>query len=205
MTIVMGLDISSTCIGLSLIEEKDYKFKLLEIDSYKPNKENGIFDALLKTKEYIRSKLKEWKPDKVVIEDIAQHFAGGASSAKTIITLAIYNRTIGLTVYEELGQEPNLMNVNTVRSIIKPKGFSGKLPKEDVPEVVAAILKIDFPYIYNRKGKIADESLDRADSIAVALAFAAQDIAEKEKKAKKCTYKKPIKNSKSPKKPQKKK
>jgi Holliday junction resolvasome RuvABC endonuclease subunit len=187
MQTVMGLDVSSSCIGLSLISENNSKFELIKLESYKPDKKNGLFDSLLKTQKHIREILKEWKPDTVVIEDIAQHFAGGASSAGTIITLAIYNRMIGLTVYETTGKDPELLNVNTVRSIIRPKNISGKLPKEDVPEVVAAILNIEFPYIYKKKGNIDPESYDRADSIAVAVAYAALQISKKEKKAKKCT------------------
>lgn len=196
MQTIMGLDISSSCIGLSLIKEENNKLHLINVESYKPPKDCNLFQSLLETKEFIKNKVNEWNPDNVVIEDIAQHFAGGASSAKTIIKLAIYNRTVGLAVYEATNKVPELLNVNTVRSIIRPKNISGKLPKEDVPEVVAAILNTEFPYIYNKKGKIDTESYDIADSLAVAVAYAALQIANKQKKVKKCTCTKRIKNSK---------
>ena len=46
------------------------------------------------------------------------------------------------------------------------------------------------------KGKIDTESYDIADSLAVAVAYAALQIANKQKKVKKCTCTKRIKNSK---------
>lgn len=169
----LGLDVSSTTIGISLIEYKNKKFSLIECEYYKPSKKDSLFESLHKTKEHLIKILKDYKPDVVVIEDIAEHFQQNQSSSKTIVKLATYNRTVGLTVYEELKKEPVMINVNTARSIIRPKGYRGRLAKEDVPEVVAAILGCEFPWQFKKNGKIADESYDMADSLAVALAHAA--------------------------------
>jgi len=102
------------------------------------------------------------------IEDYAR-FMAGSSGAATIIPLAIFNTTIGLTVFENTGNEPILMNVNTIRKWLKTG--EERLKKEDIPEAVAYHLKIDFPYEITKKGKIAVESYDKADSAAVALAY----------------------------------
>ena len=40
---------------------------------------------------------------------------------------------------------------------------------------MAKHLNIDFPYEFNKKGKIAVESYDKADAIGAALAFCRDD------------------------------
>lgn len=172
----MGWDISSTTIGLCLIEVEDGKFKLKEYEFYKPNKKVDLFESLKQTRDFAIGKVKEWKPDVVVIEEIAEHITGSGSTSKTIVKLATYNRTVGLAVYEALQKTPVMFNVNTARSLLRPEGYKGRLIKEDVPKVAAAIMKCDFPWKYKKNGKIADESYDMADAMAVALAQAAKDI-----------------------------
>lgn len=172
----MGWDISSTTIGLSLIEVYKGSFSLKKYELYKPNKKVDLFESLKQTRDFVIKKVKEWRPDEVVIEEIAEHITGSGSTSKTIVKLATYNRTVGLAVYEALQKAPVMLNVNTARSLLRPKGYKGRLIKEDVPKVVAAIMKCDFPWKYKKNGKIADESYDIADAMAVALAQAAKDI-----------------------------
>lgn len=177
--LIMGLDISSSTIGISVLDYNK-KIKIKSIEFYEPpsTQKVSLFESLLETKKFIIKKYKEVKPDCVVIEDIAEHFGGGSTS-KTIIKLAIYNRTIGLTLFEEFGITPELINVNTVRSIIKPQGTSGRLPKEDVPMAIEKKLNIKFPYLFNKKGKIDVKTYDMADATAVALAYIIRDSEKK--------------------------
>jgi Holliday junction resolvasome RuvABC endonuclease subunit len=182
--LILGLDISSTTIGLSLIEEENEKFSLKHYEYFKPDKKQSLFESLNNVRQWILKKLNDLTPDDVVLEDISEHFsvAGsnkGKSTSKTIIKLAVYNRTIGLAVYEWLGRDPVLMNVNTTRALIKPEGYKGRLDKKDVPNVVAAIMDIEFPWIYKRTGSISDESYDMADAMAVALASRALELVKK--------------------------
>lgn len=186
---IIGLDISSSTIGWALIEEQNNKFNSDGYGFYKPEKNIELFESLYKVREWVFEILDKTNPDDIVLEDISEHFsvAGsekGRSTSKTIIKLAVYNRTVGLAVYEWLknnrnGKNPVLINVNTVRSLIKPKGYRGRLSKEDVPEVVSSILKINFPWEYKRTGKPKDENYDMADAIAVALAYRALQISGK--------------------------
>jgi hypothetical protein len=170
---VMGLDVSSTTIGLSIVSFQDGKFKLEHTEFFKPNKKyEDVFQTLFEVKEWIKSKIDEFKPDVVAVEDIAKHFAIGSSSANTVIVLAIYNRTIGLGIYEQTKKGPELWNVRSARALVKPKGYEGELKKEDVPEVLAYLFQQPFPYKYKKNGKIADESYDMSDSIVIALAEA---------------------------------
>jgi Holliday junction resolvasome RuvABC endonuclease subunit len=190
---ILGLDASSTTIGISLLSTKDGKVTLEHQEFYKPPKEGSIFERLSATKSFIKQKLEQLKPDEIVIEEIIQFLKGG-SGAKTIILLAVFNRTVGLTCYEYLGKEPIMMNVMRIRHKLK---FDKKFPaKEDMPEIVAKHLNIDFPYYYAQdkkgnakldkktgKNKVMIENFDVADSIAVGLAYI---LVEKEKASKQC-------------------
>ncbi len=175
---ILGLDISSTTIGWALVKEENGKFSLDGYGYYKPDKKGTLFESLYGVRSWINGQLESLTPDEVVLEDISEHFTN-KSTSKTIIKLAVYNRTVGLAVYEWMKQDPNLMNVNTVRALIKPKGYRGKLSKEDVPMVVSAIMKITFPWIYKKNDKPADESYDMADAMAVALAHGALKLVKK--------------------------
>jgi len=183
----IGLDISSTTIGLSLINlDENNKVSLLKYDYYKPIKDD-LFLSLHKTREYIINKIKEWEPDEAVIENNLM-FIGNKSSANTIILLAIYNKTCGLACYETLGKDPHLFNMQTARSLIKLKGYEGKLQKEDIPATVEKILGIPFPYVFKKNGKIADETFDIADSVAITLGYISSEILKSQPKVSKRKY-----------------
>ena len=163
---VMGLDISSTTIGICLLSYDDKKIALDHVSFYKPPKQGNMLEKLAIIRKYINDKIDELKPDTIAIEDIVL-FMKGKSSATTVTTLAIVNRMIGLTAFDKLNKLPYIYNVMRIRHAIK----IGKAlpPKEDIPELVANILGIKFPYVKNRNGDPAKENEDMADSIAVAL------------------------------------
>lgn len=170
---ILAIDASTTTIGVSILDHNGTKTKLVHHEYFKPPKKGSIFARLTAVKNYMRSLNEKWKPDTVCIEEIVQFMAGG-STAKTVIPLAVFNRTIGLTWYEMMDKEPIMLNVMKIRHAIK---FGKELPsKDDIPEVVARRLGIDFPYYtkINRRTKkeeIRVENGDVADSIAVGLAY----------------------------------
>ena len=195
---VMGLDVSSTTIGICILSYNDKTIKLDYINYYKPPKTGNIFERLNKTRKYIKTLIGALKPDNVAIEDIVL-FMSGRSTAKTITTLAILNRVVGLVVLDELKKEPYLYNALRIRHAIK----SGKdLPaKEDIPELVADLLKIKFPYEKDKNLKNKKENEDMADAIACAICHIYMDrlgkadalqIKVKKKRAKKRAKKKAI-------------
>jgi Holliday junction resolvasome RuvABC endonuclease subunit len=166
---IMGLDASTTTIGLAVLEHEDFQNpKLIEVTYFKPPKKGDIFERLSKVRDFIQNRIQHFQPDQVALEDILL-FMKGHSTATTISSLAVLNRTVGLAVYDKLGRPPTLLNVMKIRHAVK----QGKaLPaKEDIPELVAQMLQIEFPYVLNRNKKISVENYDMADAIAVALAY----------------------------------
>lgn len=186
---IVCFDASTTTIGLSVLEQDtDGKIYLRHHEFYKPPKSDNFLDDLLNTKIFILNFISEHNPDKLIMEEIVQ-FMKGKSSAKTVIKLAIFNRTIGLSYYEKYNKMPVMLNVLKVRHAIK---LNNELPqKEEIPELVAKHLNIEFPYYYkiNRRTKeqqVMVESYDVADSIALGLAyFKVKDKPVKQKKARK--------------------
>jgi len=175
----MGLDASSATIGLCLLKYDDKKIELEHVEFYKPPKKGDIFERLQQVRQYIFGKISELEPDEAALEEILLWMGGGKrcpvckqkmgrqSTAKTITTLTALNRTVGLAVLDNLGKSPYLYNVMSIRHKIKK---DKKIPKkEEVPERVAEILGIDFPYKLNKRNNLAKENEDMADAIAVAL------------------------------------
>lgn len=169
---VLGFDASTTTIGVSVVDYDDSKQILVHCDYFKPPKDGDIFVRLATVRAFVFEMLDKYKPDDVALEDIIL-FMKGKSSAKTVTGLAVLNRTVGLAIFNHFGKPPVLLNVLKIRHALKE---DKALPaKEDMPELIAKRLGIDFPYRYvsrgKTKGKIAVESYDMADGIAVSLGF----------------------------------
>jgi len=196
----MGLDASSATIGLCLLTYDDKKIELEHVEFYKPPKKGDVFEKLQAVRQYIFDMTSTLKPDAVALEEIILWMGGGKkcpvckrqmgrqSTAKTITTLTSLNRTVGLAVLDKSGKSPNMYNVMSIRHKIKE---DKKIPKkEEVPERVAAILGIDFPYKMNKLNNIAKENEDMADAIAVALCHIFVERAPEKKPKKKASKKK---------------
>ena len=171
--IILGIDCSTTTIGLSVIEEQDDGYLLFKhVEHYNPiKKDTHILDTLKWVKEYIVSKLKEFSPDEVIIEEYIK-FMKGQSSSDSTISLAVINRTVCLAIYEFTGKKPYIVNVNTIRAIIKPKNYHlPRVPKEEILNVVCDHLKIQWSWLIGKKGKVLETNFDRSDSLACAIAL----------------------------------
>lgn len=171
-TRVMGFDVSSKTIGYGVLDVSDKEIKYIASGTFQPSKKGSIFDKLSFVKVKINELLQQYQPTEIAIEDIAQ-FIKGKSSANTIITLALFNRAVGLCCYEYLNNNsPFLYNVLKIRHGLK---FTKKLPlKTDMPKLIETRLSIAFPYKYfkdkkNKTNKIKESCYDEADGIAVGL------------------------------------
>ena len=167
MPTILSFDASTTTIAFAHLSTEKGSVKLLACDHFNPSKKLDLFPKLASVQDFVRSVLKSTSCQETAIEDILLHMAG-FSTAKTISSLAILNRTVGLTIFNETGIAPELLNVMKIRHAIK---LNKELPsKESIPALVETYIKQPFPYVLNKKGAQAIESLDRADAIAVGLA-----------------------------------
>lgn len=169
------MDVSTSTAGLAILDYDPDGYdniKLVYAGYYKPDKSIGVLDMLVKARKHILDLAVEYSVDEFAIEQYIQ-FMKGKSSANTVIPLAIINTTVQLSILDFFNKEVKVLNVLTIRHALK---FGKELPKkEDMPELVAKHLGIDFPWVYkyNKKKKeneIAVESEDIADGMACALA-----------------------------------
>mgnify|MGYP003405770563 FL=1 len=169
MNQILSFDASTTTIAFAhLIKDDNGKINLLACDHYNPSKKLDLFPKLSKVQDFIKSTLNSTNCEDTAIEDIILHM-NKFTTAQTISTLAILNRTVGLTIFNETGKAPELLNVMKIRHSIK---LTKVLPKkEEIPALVETYINCPFPYVYKKKGGIANESMDRADAIAVGLCY----------------------------------
>lgn len=170
---VLGFDISSTTIGHCILDIDDNNnIVFVKVGYIKPLKTGTIVERIVDTRNKVQKVIEEAQPDHIGIEDIIQ-FMAGKSTAKTIIMLTTFNRMVCLCAHDYLKKAPELFNVMTIRHGLK---INKDLPKkEEMPELVAKHLRINFPYERSTKGKkmgaIKEESFDMADGVAVALYY----------------------------------
>jgi hypothetical protein len=184
MSIILGIDCSSTTIGYCVLDVDipSGKIDFVSASYLKPIKKGTIIERIVDTRNKIQIIFDKVKPDYIGIEEIIQ-FMQGKSTAKTIITLTTFNRMTCLLAHDYLKKSPELFSVMSIRHGLK---FDKIFPKkEDMPELVAKHLGITFPYEHNKKGKVKVENYDKADGIAVALYYAFLLTGKSKRKVKK--------------------
>lgn len=109
----IGLDISTSVVGICVIESKTGK--MLHLDHCQLTKYPNEYDKADKF-DFDWLKLDLWKVRKVYIEEAAKKFSPGFSSADTIMTLGRFNGILSYLVYRATGVKPVMVNVRSARS-----------------------------------------------------------------------------------------
>ena len=131
---ILGLDISTSVIGICLLHQNQAKIDFLNLE-----KQKDIF----RKAELFKKKMIEIKNDNditiVGIEENLQAFRPGLSSAKTILSLARFNGICSYISEEVFGLTPDFVNVNSARKIngVKIDRKSGKNTKEQILDFVS--------------------------------------------------------------------
>lgn len=174
---VVSLDISSSCIGWSLLQEDADTILLKDWGHIKPPSKKkaekiglGLSYRLDWAVTHILDLFTSLQPDEVVVEDYAKKFARGKSSANTIITLATFNETISLVWYIISNKEVIRFPVSSIRKKIREKYNKEVKEKEDVLLFVDNTFT-NFVILKNRNGNTKKECYDEADAIVAGLAY----------------------------------
>lgn len=164
---ILGLDISTSCIGYSLFRE-DGK---LETASYvKFGDKLTIFEKLEEFKKAI-SFLKEYNVVYIAIEEPLKKFMGKFSSATTIALLNFFNGMISSYLYLEFKIQPIYFNVNHARKEAFPTmkvEKEGSIKHEVWNKVKELEPLIDWKY-GPKSRKLLDENYDVCDSYVIGL------------------------------------
>jgi Holliday junction resolvasome RuvABC endonuclease subunit len=148
---ILGLDISSTCTGVSVINDGYLDFNAL--DTIEPSDKFSLGQKLLFFEKAVKKLLKKYRPDCVVFEDI---FKG--PNAKTFKLLAMFRGVAFKAIFEVLKFDPKSIMPTEARKLV---GASG-VKKED-----------GFAFVvkkYNLTNYKFEEHNDIADAIVLALA-----------------------------------
>ena len=169
---ILGLDISTTMVGVAVLDEETKNLIISEhIDL-------GKLDSTFKKAELVGSELwqiaQQHNIKYVFIETALKRFIPGKSRADTIIKLAKFNGVVSWLCFDSFGFEPIYINVNTARSLYGlsfPRGTKGPKRKKMVIEAVIEKEKTAFKYEMARGGKNYKKGTDdRADAIVIARA-----------------------------------
>jgi len=164
---ILGLDCSSKTVGWGLVSGPPAV--LVAHGHFSPLSSKHHFMARLDDVfDKISALCDDLGPTAVAVEDIIKHMSGGGSMAQTITILAAFNRVAALAAWRKVG---NLVfyPVSTIRKVIREGiGRKDKIGKEEMPLIVRADLCTTFSNVLDRKGGVAEATMDEADGIAVA-------------------------------------
>ena len=170
---ILGLDISSSTIGWSLLEVIDDKVSLIKYGHLKPPSKKKSKDNFALRLDFAFEEIKtlaSMNADVIAIEDYAKKFSSGRSSANTILVLASFNEVCGLSAYKATGKQPVRIPVTTLRKLVKNEYQESVKDKDEVLAFCKKHFK-NFNSVLNRAGNIKAECYDEADSIIVALGY----------------------------------
>tara|TARA_R110000782_G_scaffold141556_1_gene234288 strand:- start:46 stop:621 length:576 start_codon:yes stop_codon:yes gene_type:complete len=168
---ILGLDISTTMVGVAIIDDSG---KLVKSDAWDISKTETLFSKA----EFIGAEIyglrSEYAISHIFIETALKKFLPGRSRADTIIKLAKFNGIVSWLCFDTFDQTPTFINVNTARTLYGlsfPRGTKGPQRKKMVIESVIDKEKNAFSYEMARGGKNYKRGTDdKADAIVIARA-----------------------------------
>lgn len=171
---LLGLDISTTCVGWCLLEDNiDKLIAYGYIDLSKPKS----MDLIQKVDMFIDKFFKDIfdfldEIKNIAIEEPVKVFATQKSTATTIMKLAMFNFVLCYELYKKLGIKPIYINANHARKLFGlkfPRNTNSKQKKEIIRQNVA----IKYPMIKwpeKKTGGYKSFCYDIADSIVLGTA-----------------------------------
>ena len=168
---ILGLDISTTIVGVALIDDEG---NLIVSDHWDISKQETLFEKAEMVGSLLWELKTEHKIEKVFIETALKKFFPGKSRADTIIKLAKFNGIVSWICFDTFGDAPTFINVNTARSLYGlsfPRGTKGPQRKKMGIEAVKDKEKTAFTFEMARGGKNYKKGTDdRADAVVIARA-----------------------------------
>jgi len=167
MNVYIGLDISTSKIGVAILSEKR---KLLETKLIKLKKDTVLEE---RTRQMIMGLVPLMSDKKVVdifVEEPASIFSMGRSSAHTISKLQRFNGMCCYALSILFNRIPKLIPVRSARKEVGIKIKRGDNTKLEVIKWVKQNYPKDFVFEHTRHGNPKPGTDDIADAIVVALA-----------------------------------
>jgi len=175
MNYILGLDVSTSKLGLSIL---DTNKNLVKSETIKLDNKTSLEDRCLVVEHTLSSlnaynyinKKNRYNITKVYIESPFMMFSGGKTTAMTMSKLQRFNGMISYMVRKQFGFDAELIAANKARGAVGLKIKRGEDTKKKVIEWVKNEYPDDFNYDLTRYGNPKPGTDDKADAVVVALA-----------------------------------
>tara|TARA_B100000287_G_C20507498_1_gene731711 strand:- start:47 stop:625 length:579 start_codon:yes stop_codon:yes gene_type:complete len=169
---ILGLDISTTMVGVAVIDPGSRN--LIFCEGWDLSKCDTLFDKAELVGANLYTLRSDFNITDVFVETALKKFLPGKSRADTIIKLAKFNGITSWICFECFGFSPTYINVNTARTLYGlsfPRGTKGPQRKKMVIEAVIEKEKTSFKYEMARGNKNYKKGTDdKADAVVIARA-----------------------------------
>ena len=164
---ILGLDISTSVVGLSIINE-DKELILCNALKFKANTELEFRAEFLT--QSIKALEITYRIQHVFIEQPFIAFSGGKTTAVTMSKLQRFNGMCCYGIYSIFGDSPTLIQANKARGLVGVKVKRGEKAKEKALKWVEEEYKKEFTYELTSHGNPKPGTYDMADSLVIARA-----------------------------------
>ena len=165
----LGLDISSSKIGIALLDNK--KIIISEVLKYKSSQ--SLEERAAQFDRRMREIEKHHVVFDIFVEQPAMMFKGGKTTAFTMATLQRFNGMCCYVLNSVFEMEAWLVNPISARSVLGikvPRKIPSKEKKKFIIEHISNRFGEQFKYNLTHKGNPQPGTDDRADALVVALA-----------------------------------
>jgi Holliday junction resolvasome RuvABC endonuclease subunit len=164
---ILGIDISTSKIGISII---DYNEKLILSELIKMKTSDSLeVRAKIFNKRMIEIR-GNYDIKHIFIEQPFMAFSGGKTTAVTMAKLQRFNGMCCYAIYDLYGFAGSLIQANKARGLVELKIKRGDKTKLKVIEWVKEKYPKDFIVEYTRHGNPKPGTDDKADAIVIANA-----------------------------------
>lgn len=176
MSLILGLDISTSIVGWCILDKSTQAF--ISAGAIDLKKTKCVFHKATCVFNELKSLDHTHQIDTVAIEENLQAFRPGFSSAKTLVSLARFNGMVSLQAHDVFGVIPGFINVNHARKVagLKIDRKSSRSTKEQVFDFVKPKLpEYDWPTRVMKSGPrkglvlFTDSCYDISDAYVIAL------------------------------------
>ena len=163
---ILGLDISTSITGITLLDDNGEVKVMSAIDT---RKYKNFFQKAEAVKKVLTDLSNSYKVEEIFIEQSLQSFRSGFSSAKTLSTLSRFNGIVSWMCYSLWNLEPQYLAATSARKLCGIKVPKGEKAK---PVVLQYVLDNEPTFVveYTKHGNPKPDSFDRADSWVIAKA-----------------------------------
>ena len=178
MTRVLGLDVSTSCVGVAVVDDHagDGSIRPVLLDHVSfPSKVKSLWEKAEILRDHLNTIRRTYVIDRVVIEDAAKKFTSGRSSASTIAVCMRFNGMATYVSYITFGFDPEYIPPTTARKLcglkMQQKKKCGKSHKHQTfDQIMASDLKGRIWPTKQRSTNIVDWAYDTVDAYVIAKA-----------------------------------